>query len=92
MKDKAIDWLLSLKNMFVGSGYHKYIDLAVSALQNDKWVSVNEELPTYGNEVLTVLKDGEMCVNWVIEDEDPVEWFDDGVVAWRPLPRYYGAQ
>lgn len=88
MKDKAIDWLLSLKKMFVGSGYHKYIDLAVSVLQNDKWTSVDEALPVYGDEVLTVLEDGEMCVNWVCDD-DPVEWFDDGVVAWRPLPRYY---
>lgn len=88
MKDKAIEWLLSLKKMFVGSGYHKYIDLAVSALQNDKWIYVDEALPAYGDEVLTVLEDGEMYVNWVC-GEDPVEWLEDGVVAWRPLPRYY---
>ena len=52
------------------------------------WIPIEKDLPTYGESVLTQLIDGDMCVNWLIDDEEP-EWFYDDVVAWMPLPEKY---
>ena len=67
------------------------LDLAISALkkqEQDRWISVIDRLPEYGTEVLTQLSDNDIVVNWVIDEEDE-EWFEYGVVAWRPLPELY---
>lgn len=64
------------------------LDMAIFALkklEQDRWISVKDRLPEYGTEVLTQLSDNDIVVNWVIDEEDE-EWFEDGVIAWRPLP------
>ena len=67
------------------------LDMAIFALkklEQDGWISVTDRLPEYGTEVLTQLSDNDIVVNWVIDEEDE-EWFEYGVVAWRPLPELY---
>jgi hypothetical protein len=67
------------------------LDMAIFALkklEQDRWIPCNERLPEYGTEVLTQLSDNDIVTNWVIDEEDE-EWFEDGVVAWRPLPELY---
>lgn len=67
------------------------LDMAIFALkklEQDRWIPVAERLPEYGTEVLTQLSDDDIVVNWVIDEEDG-EWFEYGVVAWRPLPELY---
>ena len=66
-------------------------EMAIDALkkqEEDRWVSVTERLPEYGTEVLTQLSDNDIVTNWVIDEEDE-EWFEDGVIAWRPLPELF---
>lgn len=66
-------------------------NMAISALEKqeeDRWVSVTERLPEYGTEVLTQLSDNDIVTNWVIDEEDE-EWFEDDVIAWRPLPELF---
>ena len=67
------------------------LEIAISALkkqEQDRWISVTDRLLEYGTEVLTQLSDNDVVVNWVIDEEDE-EWFEYGVVAWRPLPELY---
>ena len=66
-------------------------EMAIDALkkqEEDRWVSVTERLPEYGTEVLTQLSDNDIVTNWVIDEEDE-EWFEDDVIAWRPLPELF---
>jgi len=66
-------------------------EMAIEALkkqEEDRWVSVTERLPEYGTEVLTQLSDNDIVTNWVIDEEDE-EWFEDDVIAWRPLPELF---
>ena len=66
-------------------------EMAIDALkkqEEDRWISVTERLPEYGTEVLTQLSDNDIVTNWVIDEEDE-EWFEDDVIAWRPLPELF---
>lgn len=66
-------------------------EMAIEALkrqEEDRWVSVTERLPEYGTLVLTQLSDNDIVTNWVIDEEDE-EWFEDDVIAWRPLPELF---
>ena len=66
-------------------------EMAIEALkkqEEDRWVSVTERLPEYGTEVLTQLSDNDIVTNWVIDEEDE-EWFEDDVIAGRPLPELF---
>ena len=53
-----------------------------------EWIPCKERLPEYRENVLTIMPDGEMEVNWIIDD-DTGEWFNDGAIAWMPLPEPY---
>lgn len=67
------------------------LDLAISALEKqeeNRWIPVTERLPEYGTLVLTQLLNNDIVTNWVIDEEDE-EWFEDGVIAWRPLPESF---
>ena len=76
------------------------LDMAIEALERQRWIPVTERLPEIDKEVLVT--DGELC--WVcslfespdIEDglyqwEDNYgHWYEfETWVAWMPLPEYY---
>ena len=78
----------------------KSLDMAIEALERQRWIPVTERLPEIDKEVLVT--DGELC--WVcslfespdIEDglyqwEDNYgHWYEfETWVAWMPLPEYY---
>ena len=100
--DKAIEYLNDVRNgihipapgielPLLNDKEKEAVDLAISALkklEQDRWIPVTERVPEYGTEVLTQLSDNDVVVNWVIDEEDG-EWFEYGVVAWRPLPELY---
>ena len=60
----------------------------IPAAKPRKWIPVSERLPEYGESVLCYYEDGYYGVNHIIDSEDG-EWFDDGVIAWMPLPAPY---
>lgn len=87
----------NLEEFFSQMGYHLKKDhknaliLAISALEKqeaDRWIPVTERLPEYGTVVLTQLSDNDIVTNWVIDEEDE-EWFEDDVIAWKPLPELF---
>lgn len=70
--------------------------LAVAALERDRWISVEEALPTEGDKVIVAIRDesGDTRYDytnegwysgdgykWVVDDE-----FCSWVTQWRPLP------
>ena len=65
------------------------LDVAIKALKNEPhWIQVTERLPEYGKEVLTVNKDGDYEINYIIDDEEG-DFFYYGAIAWMPLPEPY---
>lgn len=72
------------------------IDIAISALSHDRWISVEERLPEPETEVMVAFDDGAVwCLwqNWQNDDCDPftysVDTFDGpthDVTHWMPLP------
>lgn len=90
-KEAAIEWFSMLKKKFVKTEYEGYLDLAISALEKqeeNRWIPVTERLPEYGTLVLTQLLNNDIVTNWVIDEEDE-EWFEDDVIAWKPLPELF---
>ena len=49
------------------------------------WIPVTERLPEYGKAVLTMNKDGDYEINYIIDDEEG-DFFYYGAIAWMPLP------
>ena len=62
------------------------IDTIIKAIPH--WIPVTERLPEYGKEVLTVNKDGDYEINYIIDDEEG-DFFYYGAIAWMPLPEPY---
>lgn len=50
-----------------------------------QWIAVTERLPEYGLKVVTVDKDGEYEINYIIDEEDG-EWNWEKPIVWMPLP------
>lgn len=71
------------------------LDLAISALSRDRWISVEERLPEPKTEVMVAYDDGEVwCLwqNWANDTEDDrLEYYTNDyaihtVTHWMPLP------
>lgn len=58
-------------------------DMSIKALEQTRWISVNERLPEEGLAVLTYRENGDYEVNWLDFDG---KWFWEDVVAWMLLP------
>ena len=72
----------------------KYADMAISALEHDRWIPVTES--PKNDDTYLVTMDGEIC-----GQEEPItsmcgyfdgNWDEDYVLAWRPLPEPYHPQ
>ena len=73
------------------------LDLAISALSRDRWISVNDSLPEPRTDVLAAWDDGEvwsLWQSWANSEEDnpftyfidPIEGTTHYVTHWMPLP------
>lgn len=72
------------------------VDLAISALERDRWIPVTEKLPEPKTEVMAAFDDGAVCSlwqNWQNDTLDPFTYTVDDffgpthdVTHWRPLP------
>lgn len=69
-------------------------DVAIAALERDRWISVEERLPEYGEKCLVAFKlnghnDWSIQVSYCYVQKEGF-WSDCGrdykAVAWRPLP------
>lgn len=69
------------------------LDMAIQALEQQRWISCNKQQPTEEGEYLVTTYSGgmydvETSWFWIYEDGD-AEWGDYGVIAWKPLPEPY---
>ena len=68
-------------------------DMAIKALEQDKWIPVSERYPTDTNKCyLVCYEDGCMTIEYLYFDGDGYPFFSEmelGVVAWMPLPEPY---
>lgn len=65
--------------------------MSIKALEQTRWISVNERLPEEGLTVLTYGENGDYEVNW-LDFDGKWFWEDVDVVAWMPLPPCYKPQ
>lgn len=65
--------------------------MSIKALEQTRWISVNERLPEEGLAVLTYGENGDYEVNW-LDFDGKWFWEDVDVVAWMPLPPCYKPQ
>lgn len=101
--EEAIEWLEAIRKKYIHGGDEGFdqkrneaLDLAISALSRDRWISVEERLPTVGDKVIVAIRDesGDTRYDytnegwysgdgykWVVDDE-----FCSWVTHWRPLP------
>lgn len=78
---EALPSLYPLKNF-----EEEAIHVVLNAIPH--WIPVTERLPEYGKEVLTVNKDGDYEINYIIDDEEG-DFFYYGAIAWCNLPEPY---
>ena len=76
-------------HLFVGTINPEMVDLAIAALERDRWISVEERLPEPGSIVLCRFKNGKFAVcfwgNWKWQDiYNYSEYLD--ITHWMPLP------
>ena len=72
------------------------LDLAIAALERERWIPVSERLPEPKTDVIAAWDDGEVWSVWQDwaddEDEDRLEYWNDDqsgihtVTHWMPLP------
>ena len=97
-RQAAIDTAIEAMDEYDG-GYvasrAEYLEQALMNLPSAKqeqtiseWIHVGERIPKYGESVLTYIVNGDMKINFIIDEEER-EWFYDGVIAWMYLPGPY---
>lgn len=85
-------WQEFLENYIDYGGVSEAYKLALKALEQSKWISVNEQLPIKSDYYLATIKEssGERVVRSVWYDG---EWkfmsIEQNVLAWMPLPELY---
>lgn len=82
--EEAIKRLEELKELdALGAYYTPAVDLAITALERDRWISVEERLPEEDKTVLTWGKQGVILLDWRHDNK----WCCFGEVThWMPLP------
>lgn len=92
-RQDAIETIRKLQN----AGMHWFVSaeavfdalLKLPSVQPEsQWIPVSERIPEWRESVLTYIENGDMKINFVIDEEDK-EWFYDGVIAWMYLPEPY---
>lgn len=100
-EQKCIERLKILKGEMRFTGYEKYLDMAISALEKqeaDRWIPATERLPEVGQSVMITVAgiytaegclkdDGNWCqFRWSAEHKPAI------VGAWKPLLKPYKAE
>ena len=98
-KSEAIDILNKLKeyptvlgNLIDEHGKIKgALDLAIQALESQKWIPVSERLPEEGGEYIITIANYEPHteISWFYENEKVWSHKNADVSAWMPLPQPY---
>ena len=99
--EEAIKWLEAIREKYIHGGDEGFdekrneaLDLAIAALSRDRWISVEERLPVYGDKCLVAFKlnghnDWSIQVSYCYVQKEGF-WSDCGrdykAVAWMPLP------
>ena len=95
--EEARDYLIGVRDACaLKSKTVDALDLAIAALERERWISVKDRLPEPKTDVLVAFDDGEvwaMWQNWANDTNEPftysVETFDGpthDVTHWRALP------
>lgn len=76
------------------------LDMAIKALEQDKWIPVSERLPEDEQEILFSTKTGRVHSGKYHDDDSANQWYshkdkcrawNNVVTAWMPLPEPYKA-
>ena len=100
-KSEAVKWIKAIKDKYIHGGDESYdekrkeaLDMAIQALESQKWIPVSERLPEEDDKeyLVTMYSGGVYDVDtsyfWYFE-EGYSDWGDCGVIAWMPLPEPY---
>ena len=85
-----------------GGDHREFIEMAIQALQEPRWIPVSERLPEeYGNYLISIHGEDEPDIGtinpndkrgWSLCDANGFHWASDKkliVTAWKPLPKPY---
>lgn len=85
-------WVLPHNGGWAGFEHYRAFDMALDALRRTAWRSVEDTLPNLLDDVLVMLSNGSMIVDYTWEYEPgQIKWgeHDCRVIAWQPLPEPY---
>lgn len=84
-REEAIERLKRVKTLEVfGTSYMPALDLAIAALERDRWISVEDRLPEKTELVLVKSKLVKMKTDFICKDGN---WYTTPAVThWMPLP------
>lgn len=86
------DYIVSLDGGVASAEDYEAFDMALDALRRTAWRSVEDTLPNLLDDVLIMLSNGSMTVDYAWEYEPgQIKWgeHDCRVIAWQPLPEPY---
>lgn len=102
IQEKAIEWFTLLKEKFIGTEYSMYLDIAIQALKQTKWIPVSERLPEPSTAVLLHVKyksSGQWTYQLGMWNDRRKAWedwrtpysleYDFEIVEWMELPERY---
>ena len=97
-REEVIRFLRQLQQVLINNNSWKNVkqviresfDMAIEALEGQRWIQCSERLPEELTTVLITDKDGAVFVaEFIAAINGCAEWTTDGVIAWMPLPESY---
>jgi len=82
--NEAINELIQCYSFNASEKKNEAINMAIKALEEQRWIFVTERLPEVGQRVLVTTKDGFIDIRKCI-DAGHLAWFYSNIIAWMPF-------